>query len=58
MFIWAYAAQLHFSHHGIPKKWGQWIDFGSYLVMVVALGLFLFGLGCAYGAVTTALGTG
>jgi hypothetical protein len=56
MFIWAYAAQLHFSHHGIPKR-SQFVNFGSYLAMVVPLILFLIGLWCAYGAITTALGS-
>jgi hypothetical protein len=56
MFIWAYAVQLRFSRHGVPKKWGQWINFGSYLAMLGALGLFLYGLWWAYGAVVTSLG--
>jgi hypothetical protein len=58
MFIWAYFVQLHFSHHGIPKRWGQWINYGSYAAMLLPLIGFLLGLSYAYGAITTALGGG
>jgi hypothetical protein len=57
MFIWAYGAQLHFGHYGILKKWGQLINYGSYLAMLVPLIGFLCGLRYAYGAVTAVLGT-
>lgn len=55
LFVWAYATQLHYGNKGITKT-GQWIHSGAYVVLLGALGGFLYGLWCAYGAVTAALG--
>jgi hypothetical protein len=57
MFIWAYRTELRYGRKGIYEN-SQWVNRGAYAVMLAALGLFLFGLLCAYDAVTTALSSG
>jgi hypothetical protein len=57
LFVWAYAAQLHYANNGITKA-GQRIHIGAYFVLAVALGGFVCGLGLAYAAIMAALGGG